>query len=43
MCFKKLLYNISDKLWSVKCPCELGCSNTVYEVEKLAEDENENM
>ncbi|KAJ4450034.1 hypothetical protein ANN_01441 [Periplaneta americana] len=31
-----------DKLKAASCPCELGCSNTVYEVEKLVGDNNQN-
>lgn len=41
--FNKLLCNISENLRSVRCSCELGCSNTVYEVEKLAGNENQDM
>jgi len=37
----QLLYMVSDKLKSETCHCELGCSNTVYEVEKLEGDDTE--
>ncbi|PNF31312.1 hypothetical protein B7P43_G11545 [Cryptotermes secundus] len=32
-----------DEIRLIKCPCELGCSNTVYEVDKLVGEENTDM